>query len=203
MPNVYHVGLQERTKARFKILANRESKRIILFVNNSLMMNWTDFRDFPKGNCIFFYARPTSWLKVSNIRVRKWDGTLPDKNSEPSKRKADYDTLMLLNGDQHTGRLFSIEKQNVSFRSSYTEMKIPINRITHMIMRSQNRKHVRITQNNTVAIVRLRNGVKVTLESIEAITGRISGMNMILGKMTIPVKAVTRITFNADNNDDW
>ncbi|MBU4459247.1 MAG: hypothetical protein KJ579_01660, partial [Verrucomicrobia bacterium] len=63
---------------RFSILADRSKGNLALLVNGKLLKQWKDTRDFKGGGkAITFMPQGGRELAISEIRVSKWNGILP------------------------------------------------------------------------------------------------------------------------------
>lgn len=114
------------------ILADRKERRFAVLFDGKLMREFSDAQDFKgTGDCIMFQTHQASSMKVSKIKIARWDGKLP-KADNSSGGAVEQDSLTFLNGDAMSGSVRSITANNVKFETSYAVLDVPLERIARM-----------------------------------------------------------------------
>jgi hypothetical protein len=75
-------------------------------------------------------------VRLSNLRVSKWQGNLgevPDGN-EPAP--SNEDQLVLFNRDKISGQLLGIKEGQVAFKTAFSAMDIPLPRVRRIVLAS-------------------------------------------------------------------
>lgn len=117
-----------RDKSHIQLRTNKDKKSIWLSVDDKMVKEWTDSADFNGGGGnIIFSCQPGTFVKISNIKVTKWDGKFDD--STAAGQKSTDDSVELANEDKVTGRLESIQDGKAKFASAYAELNIPLERV--------------------------------------------------------------------------
>ena len=97
--------LSGRTECRVTLLVDKPAKTIALLINDRLVNKWEDGRGAfaGKGNGVLFTSRNNSAMRISRIRIREWDGALPNgDNDVVGNGKEDY--VRFTNGDGFRGK---------------------------------------------------------------------------------------------------
>ena len=121
-------------KASFSILLNREKKQLSVMVDGKLIRTWTDKAGFPgEGGAIGLYPRTANVMKISNLRLREWNGVLPDgKNPNPNGVDG-KDKIHFRNGDSLSGQVKAIEKPNLIVSTEFGEVKVALANIQNIV----------------------------------------------------------------------
>ncbi len=117
------------SRARFSFRVDRKKRTFMLFINGQKIANWKDKEKFAgKGSGLVFTSRSTYPVRISNISIREWDGSLPVsmKNALGSPKD---DFLRLSNDDTMSGNLIGIRDNLIRMKTSFAEVDIPIARI--------------------------------------------------------------------------
>ena len=118
------------------IRVNKAAKTIWLYVNGTMVKQWTDPADFAgTGTKMIFSSQQGMYAKVSNIKVSAWDGKLEDAHAAADQSKED--SIKMANSDKVSGKLKKIEDGKVIFASSYADLTIPLDRIEQIDMSTQ------------------------------------------------------------------
>ena len=125
--------LSGRTECRVTLLVDKPAKTIALLINDRLVNKWEDGRGAfaGKGNGVLFTSRNNSAMRISRIRIREWDGALPNgDNDVVGNGKEDY--VRFTNGDGFSGKILRIEDAKLVFKTNFGEVPVPINTVEKM-----------------------------------------------------------------------
>src|SRR5581483_1891403 len=126
-------SVMRRDKTHIQLRTSKEKKSIWLIVDDKLVKQWTDPGDFNgAGPNLIFSCQPGTYVKISNIKVSRWDGKF-DYSTNAGQNSAD-DSVELANEDKVTGKLESIQDGKAKFSSSYAELNIPLERVEQIDM---------------------------------------------------------------------
>jgi hypothetical protein len=181
-----------KRKAHFQLLVNKKNKSTTLLMDGQMVTTWTDPNSFAGGGtgiALYAYSNP---LKVSNIRVSNWDGTIPRAPSKGSDTKEDV--IELINGDKITGDLLSINDDNVSFGTSYATLKIPFDRVVKVFMSSDKAERARRYAEDVR--VHFHSGGTMTLKLDRIEKGKVTGISENFDQASFGLDSVQLVDLN-------
>lgn len=194
-----------KRKARFQMLVNKKAKTVTLLMDGEMVTTWTEAADFAgKGGGIALYAY-SSPLKVSNIRISSWDGTMPRVAS--GGREVEEDVIELSNGDKITGNLKVIQDSKVSFDTSYATLSVPFDRVAKIALSSEKAERARRYSEDVRIHFAEGSMMTVKVESIE--DGVIRGVSENFGQASLDLKFVQHMDLNLyrerdeDEEEGW
>ena len=117
------------SRARFSFRVDQKKRTFMLLINGQKIANWKDKERFAgKGSGLVFTSRSTYPIRISNISIREWDGTLPAsfKDALGSPKE---DLLRLANDDIMSGSVIGIQKNAIKIKTSFAEVDIPLDRV--------------------------------------------------------------------------
>ncbi len=186
-------GSQQRGTARFSILADRAKGNIALLVNGKMLRQWKDSREFKGGGkSITFMPQGGRELRISEIRVSKWNGIVP-QGTETATDTPD-DSIMLSNGDVMSGTLLEIAGAQAVVKTPFADLKIPLERVTQISMAGA--KSVRARRRAGDVRASFAGGGSVTLELKSLTAGRLEGVSENFGSASWPLAAFERVEMN-------
>ena len=115
------------------MLVDKPAKTLSLLINDRLVNKWEDGRGAfaGKGNGVLFTSRNNSAMRISRIRIREWDGTLPNGDKqELGNGKEDY--VRFSNGDGFSGRIMRLEEGKLVFKTNFGEVPVPMDTVEKM-----------------------------------------------------------------------
>lgn len=127
--------LAGKTECRIVLLIDKSAKSLALVINDRLVHKWEDGQGSfaGKGNGILFTSRNNSAMRVSRIRIREWDGVLPNGDKQAmGNGKEDY--VKFNNGDGFSGRILRMDGDKLVFKTSFGEVPVPMNTVEKMSM---------------------------------------------------------------------
>ena len=158
-------------------------------------------------------------MRISRITVAPWDGTVdqvpeprrgiirrfniqpedeepdPDPEPEPSLRETPKETRMdLANGDSLDGEVISIENSMIAIKSSLGDIKLPVNRLRTVALKSVGYDES-IRRNGDIR-ASFPDGSSMVFRLDSAADGTITGSSQNFGSATFNMDAFNRIEFN-------
>ena len=118
------------SRARFSFRVDKKKRTFVLLINGQKVANWKDKEKFAgKGDGLVFSTRSPSPLKISNIRISEWDGSLPASYENVlGVNKQDF--VRLSNNDTITGSVVGIRENQIKIKTSFAEVNVPLTRIS-------------------------------------------------------------------------
>ncbi len=123
--------LRGKVKARVSIRANKADSSMAVIINDRVVKQWEDNSGFAgKGKNLMFVLLQNASVKISNIRVSKWNGKLPAANSSESKEGKDI--LTTSNSTNLSGELLGVRDGKAIFKAGFspTPLEITMDTIT-------------------------------------------------------------------------
>jgi hypothetical protein len=182
-------------KSHIELRTNKEKKSIWLLVDGKIAKEWTDTADFNgAGTSLIFACQPGAYVKISNIKVSKWDGRFDDSSSPDTQ--TDQDAMQLANEDKVSGHLESIQDGKAKLSSAYAELNIPMERIEQVDMATAHSDQAKPTPSDVRAYFPEGGSVTMLLDSWDPKQGCIGSSPNFNGKASFTPNAFTRILFN-------
>ncbi|MDB6058285.1 MAG: thiol-disulfide isomerase-like thioredoxin [Verrucomicrobiales bacterium] len=188
-------ALMQRNRAHFDLRASKRDHKLALLINGVLVKEWTDPDGFAgQGTAMRFVHQGQGSIKLSNIRIRPWDGQLEQPTPAPTHRPTD--SVRLADGTRLNGQIESINNGKLSIATGNSTPQLPISQLRQIDFASQT---LSSAQTNSQP-------VKVLLTPGYTISGQLetwSSDAMTLtspsfGKAKIDPKAVARLQFTHD-----
>jgi hypothetical protein len=194
-------NVMRHDKSHIELRTNKEKKSIWLLVDGKMVKEWTDPAEFNgDGGNIIFSCQPGTYVKISGIKVSKWDGKFDD--SSGSDNKTDEDTVELANEDKVTGHLESILDGKAKLSSSYAELNIPLERVDQVDLATAHSDEAKPEASDVRAY--FPEGGCVTMQLTQWDAKGCTGFSPNFGKASFSSDAFAKILFNlpAQQNDD-
>ncbi len=184
----------------FDILVDKEKKEITMLVDRQKINRWVDASDSfaGLGKGILFQPSNNQPFKISDIRIKKWDGTLPGPKTEVKTETKDM--IVFSNGDKVSGSLVSISEGKASFQTDYAELSVPVKRIASISMADETRHRARRNANDITAS--FSTGGKVTVALKEIKENLVTGSSENFGSVKLRLEAFNAIAFNIYNKPE-
>jgi hypothetical protein len=190
--NTQMQNFMRHEKSHIELRTNKDKKSIWLLVDGKMVKEWTDPAGFNgDGGSIIFSCQPGTFVKVSNIKVSKWNGKFDDSSSDA---KTDTDAVQLANEDKVTGHLESIQDGKAKFSSDYAELNIPIERIEQIDLSTAHSDQAKPAPSDVRAY--FPEGGSVTMQLTQWDAKGCKGSSVNFGAATFSADAFTRIMFN-------
>src|SRR5581483_4344716 len=121
--SVILAALGRADHAHFDIRVSKPQNKIYLLVDGVLVMQWSDPNGFEGEGTGVRFVENSGAIKLSNLRVTRWDGILEEK-TENAPRGPD-DVVWLNDGQSTAGAITAINPEGVSIRVQNAAREIP------------------------------------------------------------------------------
>jgi hypothetical protein len=186
-------NVMRHDKSHIELRTDKEKKSIWLLLDGKIVKEWTDPAEFNGGGGnLIFSCQPGTYVRISNIKVSKWDGKFDDTSSPGAQ--TDEDSVQLANEDKVTGHLESIQDGKAKFSSSYAELNIPIERIGQVDLATAHSDQAKSTPTDVRAY--FPEGGSITMQLTQWDSKECTGTSPNFGKANFSPDAFTRILFN-------
>jgi len=179
-------------KSHIELRTNSGKKSIWLLVDDKVVKEWTDSADFLNGGDVVFCCQPGTFVKISNIKISKWNGKFEDSSDQPGD--ASNDSVALANEDKVSGHLESIQDGKIKFSSAYADLNIPIERIEQVDFSSAHADQAKPAASAVRAY--FPEGGSVTMQLDQWDSKGCIGSSPNFGNATFSPDAFSRIMFN-------
>jgi hypothetical protein len=170
--------LMEKTKVRVSIRTDRQSKTVTLFLEDALVKKWTDIGEMgANGTGLMFWQQGNNLAKVSNIRITRWNGELDAPAAAAAAVKED--AVLLKNQDKLSGQLTVIKNNVLEFKTSFSELKVPVDRVSRVDFASANSS---AASGDNPARLNFHDYGRVTLQLERWDDQKVEGTSPIFGK---------------------
>ena len=218
-----HLGeLLENTRIHLEILSDKRSGKTGLYVNNRFIDSWTDpdARTARFGSGIQFHATNPAGLKIENLRISPWDGSITDQpdpkqqlgqfnpnllnqldlndlsgkpktSAEPEKQP---DRMQLANGDSITGQLKSVAEGVITLTTPLGEVSLPVSRLRTLVLKPVPLERCIRREGDVRA--HFSNGSSMTFRLISATRDSLTGDSQNFGSTSFRLESIRRIEFN-------
>ncbi|MDB4615156.1 hypothetical protein OAG80_01810 [Akkermansiaceae bacterium] len=195
----------ESGEAEIDIRFDRKKKAILLYVDGQYSNQWSEVEDYAgKGGAIGFGTTGNCRIKISDIAVSSWSGT-PD--AARSMEHDERDIALLINGtDRFSGKITAIADGNVSLKSPYAEMSIPLNELSEVHLHRSGLADTEESEWAPNSGIIIFNPIgRLTFVPSSSDKMSISGKSSVLGDIKVDLKAAALLQF-ADSPEalsDW
>jgi hypothetical protein len=181
-----------KTKARISIRADRKNNTVVLLMDNQLIRKWTDSTGFVgKGEVLMFLSQGSAILKVSRIRITRWDGKLPLAGG--AQRKSEHDQLLSQDSDL-SGKLIGITNGKVQFKSNFLNLNMPLENVLLLRFAGDQKEKTKIGLGDVR--VSLVNGGDFSFRLERWSADKVTGVSPIFGKVNFRPSAFISVEFN-------
>ena len=141
-----------------------------------------------------FSTRSPSPLKISNIRISEWDGSLPASYENVlGVNKQDF--VRLSNNDTITGSVVGIREKQIKIKTSFAEVNVPLTRISIVQFASKDASvKERLPKGTVTAKLKGHGSLNFKLKSWQ--DGKLEVESPDFGSATIDGSIIELITFN-------
>ena len=188
----------QKRSVKIALKVDKKKKLFALYTDGKYRTQWKDTlnKDFTgKGGGILFTSYSTYQMRVDNIRIREWNGTLPGQNrATAGNGKEDF--VLFNNEDNITGKLLGINEGNMVFQSALYKdgLKIPLQTVETIHLSKENALPFTVPASS--ARVTLKGKGQMTMKILDWKDGKITAQSPIFGKATIDEAIVQSIEFN-------
>ncbi|MEE2813674.1 MAG: hypothetical protein VX945_04200 [Verrucomicrobiota bacterium] len=187
--------LRGKSKARVSIRANKSESSMAVIINDRVIKQWEDNSGFAgKGENLMFVLLQNSLVKISNIRVSKWNGKLPSANS--GEKKEGKDVLTTSNSTNLSGELLGIRDGKAIFKAGFSPVPLEITMDTITRMQLADTKPEKSKLGLGDVRVTFVEGGQFTFLLEKWGADRVSGLSTVLGRVDFRPGAFSVLEFN-------
>ena len=194
------------TRGEFRLDINRESGEVIFIFNKEVQAEWLDpdpaRGTFGRGMILQSFNDP---LQLSSLSVREWDGAVAQASTTlplllemtEEQKEAGYQHITLRNGDVITGKVQSLDTEQVTISTLDGELEVPLSRMNSVALRA-------LRENEYDEAIRLKGDVTghypdgqtltFQIKSIEGLNALVFSQNF--GETSIDLSVFSRVDFN-------
>ena len=183
-----------KMKLRVSIRFDRKNSRVTLLLDNKVIREWTDSSGFAgKGDYLMFVAHSATMMKISNIQVTEWDGTLPKPGEADSGKR---DTDLIRGGDSDlSGNLVGIANGKARFKTSFTELNMPLEDVNFIRLAGELKPEKPKLGIGDVRVT-LANGGEFIFQLEKWTADRVTGNSPVFGRVDFRPGAFDSVEFN-------
>jgi hypothetical protein len=188
-------ALMQRNRAHFDIRCSKKDRKIALLINGVLVKEWIDNDGFAgEGTAMRFVHQGQGSVKLSNIRIRPWDGTLEEPSPAPTHRVTD--SVRLDDGTRLTGSVQNIGNGKLAIATGSSTIQVALEKLRQIDFASQN---LSAPQTNSQPVkVLLAPGYVVSGQLESWTADAMTLKSPAFGEAKFDPKAVSRLQFTHD-----
>jgi len=193
---IHPEGLDQAETAHIRMLLDRETKTIHLFLDDTFVHTFADVNaeeSFKGGTALGFQASPLGGVLIQDVVIRTWNGRMVSKTE---REKMQGSTLVLKNGDQLSGEVLAVSPTTVTILLGGQEMKIPLTRVSELMLNPE--KLSEQQESETTLQLFLPGGERMSLNNFTWNDGRVKGHSSVAGEMTVDAVYIEEAGFHPD-----
>jgi small nuclear ribonucleoprotein (snRNP)-like protein len=188
-------ALMQRNRAHFDLRCSKRDNKLALLINGVLVKEWIDADGFAgQGTMMRFVHQGQGVVKLSNIRIRPWDGQLEQPTPAQAHRVAD--SVRLSDGTTLKGNIENISNGKLAIATGSSTIHVDLSKLRQIDFAS---KDIAAAQTNSQP-------VRVVLTSGNVVSGQLQGWNSDAMTLNSPAfgtarfnpKSVSRLQFSHD-----
>jgi hypothetical protein len=125
--SVILAALGRSDHAHFDFRVSKPQNKIYLLVDGVLAMQWSDPGGFEADGTGVRFVENSGAIKLSNLRVTRWDGILEEKTD--TTPNGPDDVVWMNDGQSAAGTITTMNAQSVSLRAQNVAREIPFAKI--------------------------------------------------------------------------
>lgn len=132
-------AFRSKEKSELRLFVDTTTGLMALYSDETLVQQWNDVeKPFLSGSCIHLRQSSGNGYKVnvSRMFLTTWDGTLPSVDNGVASNpidnpdpKDDEQRIILRNGDIVLGKVEKIEQSELTLKTRFNEIRLPVSRI--------------------------------------------------------------------------
>jgi hypothetical protein len=125
--SVILAAMDRTDHAHFDFRVSKPQNRIVLLIDKTPVMQWSDPNGFEGEGTGIRFVENSGAIKLSNLRVTRWDGILEEKPDVGAS--GTEDVVWLQNGQSISGVISSLNEQTVNLRAQGANQAIPFSTV--------------------------------------------------------------------------
>ena len=124
--------LTGKKRCQVSLLIDKESKTLSVLIDGQLIRKWEDARPFAgKGKGLLFTSRNNSAMRLSQIRITEWNGSLPESDASKSGNGKE-DFVVFSNKDSISGKAKRIDGDKLIFTTNFGDVPLPVTNMSSL-----------------------------------------------------------------------
>lgn len=188
-------ALMQRNHAHFDLRTSKRDRKIALLINGVLVKEWGDPDGFAgEGTMMRFVHQGQGSIKLSNIRIRPWNGQLEQPTPAPAHRPTD--SVRLADGTRLNGQIQGINNGKLSITTDSSTSQVNLSQLRQIDFASQS---LTATQTNSQPVkVLLNAGYTISGQLDSWTTNAMTLTSPCFGKAKFDPKTISRLQFTHD-----
>jgi hypothetical protein len=182
---------------QYDIYADLDTGTFHIYTNGELRAKFSDPTPEPKvmGKALHFRTHRGYEMRIRDINLSKWNGTLPLDFVDDSTNAEDGENLVqLANGDSLAGEIGKTKEEKITIHTDHAEFDVPISAITSIHLSPKEENHPRADRYDLKAY--FKSGGWIILDPISLNADQLVGNHEAIGNVTFDLNAFSKIEFN-------
>jgi hypothetical protein len=185
-------ALAQKDRLHVALRMNKADRRVALFLDGALVKDWRDPAGFAgDGTGVRFVNNLASSVKISNLRVSKWNGVLEDAGADAADPS--HDVVSLESGGKTSGAVASIANGRISLLTTGGATALPLEQASAIeFARYQGQAPAAPAVNTRATFLQ---GGAVTFELLRWRPDGVAAASPDFGRVTFDPAAFSRLQF--------
>ena len=144
-----------KKSAEYAIYMDKNKGVFHVFINGNKVQTFTDNAATPKllGSSIYLRNENEKVMRISNMSLEKWNGTIPTPEDEKAlnQLKGDGQRILLANGDAVVGKIGLIKNGMLDIKTEHADLKLPLFGIRDLKLPSTEKNQPKMEPNDVKA----------------------------------------------------
>ncbi|MFC5051485.1 hypothetical protein ACFPK9_12810 [Rubritalea spongiae] len=184
-------------KIPYNIYADLNSGEFHIFVSGELIASFSDPAPdaASMGNALHFRSHRGYEMRIRDIKLAQWNGTLPTVEDSSNSPVDDSGNLIKLsNGDALAGEIKKTDELNIKVETKHAAFDVPISSISSIHLTPKEENHPRADTYDLKAY--FKSGGWIILDPISLDSETLVGNHEAIGDVSFDLDAFDKIEFN-------
>ncbi len=119
--------LGQKNDAHITIHASKLRRSVTLLIDGVVAKQWNEGLLAAQGTGVRFVHQGQGSIRLSNLRVRQWDGRIEETGANP--HRGPDEAIITVMGEKLVGKLLSYDAASVQLQTGQTPFKIALDRV--------------------------------------------------------------------------
>ncbi|MGJ8673427.1 hypothetical protein [Rubritalea sp.] len=168
-----------------------------IYVSGELTAKFSDPSPAPEimGNSLHFSTHRSYEMRIRNIELSKWNGTLPIANEEEAQTlETEGNLIRLANGDALSGNIGPTVEEKIEVETEHAAFDVPISSISSIQLTPKEENHPRADTYDLKAY--FKSGGWIILDPISLDSETLVGNHEAIGDVSFDLDTFSKIEFN-------
>ncbi|MEO1856761.1 MAG: hypothetical protein ABGY95_05265 [Rubritalea sp.] len=185
--------------AEYAIYMDKKKGVFHVFINGDKAHTFTDHAATPKllGSSIHLRNDNENKMRISNIRLEKWNGAIPSGLEEEEaleQLKGEGQRILLANGDTVVGQIGKINNGMLDVKTEHADLKLPLFGIRDLQLPATEENHPKMQSNDVKAYFKDGGWIILNVKSID--DKFLHGSHEAIGNHAFRIDAFEKIELN-------